>query len=227
MQEGLSLLWFICVVASLAAWFYLEISLSVAGKFQSRRQITGCELARQVLDQSRLSQTAILPAQGLWDIHFGFDFERLFLSEKAYYGTQLGDLGISLHESAHLLRESKEVVPVDLRTHTVNFLRIAILASWSFIVAGRFFPAWTWMMPFGQFLFVILCIRAFALLGEEWEVTTLGLASLPLLEGLETNELVRVRKLLQAIRWSPLAELFAEPFSLLFRHKRKIPAGAS
>lgn len=226
MQEGLFFLWVLSVAVSVAALFYLEISFSVRGGVSNRRQMTGCELARQFLDRNQFHQTSVVPVHRVWRVHFGFDIERLFLGERAYYGTHLADLATAFHEAAHLLKESKSgLLPVNLRTQGSTLLRTAILVSWGLIFWGFLFRAWSWTVPVGEFVFTVICFRALALLGEEWEIAGQAITNLAQIEGLETGERVRIKELLKTLRWSPLAEIFAEPFSILFRHQRNIPAG--
>jgi Zn-dependent membrane protease YugP len=225
MQEGLIFLWLLSVGVAMVAWFCMEISLATEGNTPSRRQITGCELARQVLDRNQLSQTAVFPAPGVWRVHFGSDFERLLLAERVYYGTRLSDLAIAFHESAHLLTESQAVLTGRVRAEVDRVLRGGILLSWFLILGGFLFPAWSWLASTGRFLFILVSFRALASLGEEWEVTERALANLNFVEGFGTEERVRIKKLLRVIRWSPLAELFAEPFSFLFQNKKKVSVG--
>jgi len=225
MQEGVFFLWVLSVAVSVAAWFYLEISFSVRGGVSSRRQMTGCELARQILDRNQFHQTSVVPVPRVRRVHFGFDIERLFLGERAYYGTHLSDLATAFHEAAHLLKESKSGLPVNLRTQGSCLLRTVILVSWGLIFWGFLFRVWSWTVPVGEFVFTVICFRALALLGEEWEIAEQAIAKLAQSEGIETGERVRIKELLKTLRWSPLAEIFAEPFSILFRRQRNIPAG--
>lgn len=227
MQEGLFFLWLLSVGVATVAWFFMEISLATEGNTSSRREITGCELARQVLDHNQLSQTAISPAPGVWRIHFGSDFERLLLAERVYEGTRLSDLATAFHETAHLLTEPKASLTGRVRTEVDRVLRGGVLLSWLLVLGGFLFSPWGWLAPAGRFLFILVSFRAFAELGEEWEVTERALANLNLVEGFGTQERVRMRKLLKVIRWNPLAELFSEPFTFLFQNKKKVPAGVS
>ncbi len=220
MQSGLFFIWTLFVGFSLLAWLYLKVFFEKEKGHLSRRRITGCELARQVLDRNHQHQTSVRPIFSARNAHFGLDFNQLLLSEKAYYGTGLKDLAITLHETAHLLVESKPSLLVEFWAKIVRFLQMTLLLSWLLVIGGIFLPPFRWMVSLGQVLFVVLFFRALASLAKEWEVTELALTQLASLDGFGTDERVKMKKLLQAIRWVRLAELFGEPLAL-FRKRGK------
>ena len=202
MQPGLFLLWSLTVFGAAAAWFYLQISMKTRENFRSRRGITGCELARQVLDRYQFSQAAVYPCAGNRRVHFGFEFDRLILSDKTYYGTRLADLGAALHEAAHLMTDSRMVLGT-------RFVRPVLLLSWVLVFAGFLLPPARGVLFLGEFLFLVLGLRAVVRLAGEWEVTQRALACLASIEGFGTDERVRIKDFLKVLRWSPLAEIFA------------------
>jgi Zn-dependent membrane protease YugP len=222
MQEGFFLLWFLSLGISLTFWLYLKIFLARYGRFQSRRKITGCELARQILDRAHFNRTAVNPKPLEARIPVGLRADQLFLSEEVYHGTQLVGLATSLREGVRLLEGSKFAFPMGLWVQARNYRRRAILTSWILVLCGILLPGLTWMTCLGQFLFISAFLLSLATLIQEGEVTRRAVSSLTLLEGFETDERVRIKRLLKAIRWTPLAELFESPLSLFFQnHKRK------
>lgn len=222
MQDGFLFLSILAGVASLAAWFYVEISLAREGGFQSRRQVTGYELARQVLDANQHPRTAINPAVTRGRLHFGFQWDQLLLGENVYYGTRLVDLAATLHEVSHLLAASKSLIPAALRPQG-RFFRIVITGAWLLILSGILLPG-RGLNHLGQFLLILTFFLSCASLGEEWEVTERAVGGLKQLDGFETGERVRLRRLLKAILWIPVAEIFDAPISVLLPKKGKVRA---
>ena len=207
MQQGLFLLWALSLGASVLALLYLEISLVRNGKFKSHRQLTGGDLARQILDRNHLNRMTIGAVSVRRTVHFGVGLDRFLLRKKVYYGSRLADLAVVLHETAHLLEESHALIPLEWRAKSARMFQGIVGASLLFILTGLFLAPLGWLSVFGQGLFVIVFFIALVSLGEEAEITERALTNLSLLEGFGTDERVRIRRLLKALRWSPIAEL--------------------
>jgi len=88
------------------------------------------------------------------------------------------------------------------------------------ILAGSVI-GWDSVIRIGELLFLANFLVATASLAKEWEVTGRAVSSLASLEGFGTDERVRIKRLVEAIRWRPVAELLAAPFSILWQSKAK------
>ncbi len=220
MQHGIFLLWLLSLFASAGCWLYLEVTFFCFGRQKTRRRLTGCELARQLLDLSGLRQATVtsLPVRGR--AHLSAVGEAVRMSEGVYYGTRLSDLSLALHEAGHFLATHSPVPPF-LRQGAGRSLRIPLVASWLFVGAGAFFPPVRWLASLGYLIFLTVFFLAFASLPEEGEVTERAVAVLTKLEGFELDEKVRLKRLLKALFVLPLAEVFA---GLLEMSKRATPS---
>jgi len=69
-------------------------------------------------------------------------------------------------------------------------------------------------MSAGQFLFLLFFLLALSSLGKEWEVAERAISEMGGIE-LGTDERIRMKRILKAIRWAPLAEMFRAPLGLL------------
>ncbi|GEM_PF-2409321 len=219
-------LWILTLFLAIAAWIYRRVSFSKAGGFRNRRQITGCEFVRQILDDHRFNRVAVKPMAVARTAHFHSRLGELHLPERIYYGTQLLDLAMGMHGAMHLLQESKALVPVELQIQGSRLFRMMVLASWFLIGGGMIFSRFESWVPIGQLLFIFTFLLALASLAEEWEVTSRSLASLSKLEEFEPNERMHLKRLLRAIQWTPLAELFGSPFTLFARTTEKVKGHA-
>ncbi len=213
MREGLKFFWMASVIASAFSWLYQTLVRNSGNRFRGRRQVTGCELARQVLDRARLNRTAVASARGPMRGHLGFSLDGLRLPEKVYYGTQLSDSAQALHETAHQLEASQSVIPRALCAPGGWILQAVVMASWFLVLAGFLGPAWRGAGLFGQVLFLIGFCIAVTSLPRERTVTRCALSNLAALEGFGPDEKIRMKKILKALRWSPLTEAFSAPWN--------------
>jgi hypothetical protein len=219
MQQGIFLLWVLAVGACLGAWIYLEAALSRHGKVQSRRKVTGYELARQLLDRNQLSRIPITrtpPGKApSWIL------DELFLREENYQGSRLSQLAQVLHQTERLLVGSNSTLSLYLRTSGARTFQGIVAASWVLVLVGATFSAARSLGTVGQLLFVLSALLGVATLSEEFEARKRSVSSLASIEGLELDEKVRLKKILDALRWSSLAQLIEAPFSFYPRKPAK------
>ena len=204
MHQGLLFLWVVFAIVSFGSWTCRELAMWTKGRLANRRRITGCELARQVLDRLEGPQRAVLPSSSGFHADTASESLGLALSERVYHGSSLGELALALRETARAVAGSPVLFPIWAR----SVVRGLILLSWVMTVAGFCSPFLRWMAPWGEFLFMGLTLGAFARVTLDWEVSDRALRCLASVEGLGTDERVRMKEILEALRWSPLAELF-------------------
>lgn len=223
MQQGVFILWGFAVLASAGSWFYLRLATMRWGAPESRRKITGSELARQVLDRHGHGRMSISPHSGVGWAHLSSRQGSLLLRETVYDGTKLRDLGLAMHEASHLFVKTPSPVPANLRAGAGHTFRVTILASWGLVLLGVLFPILKGLAVAGELLFLAIFLFTFSGLREELEVTESAVGTLTKLEGFEVDERMAIRRLLAALRFLPFAELWGTPFSIL-KPGKKMPA---
>lgn len=227
MQVGILFLWILSVGSVFFVWAALEWALASGGKTPSRRRITGCELARLVLDRNHLNQVPVRLTSAAGRFHVDFEVDRVILSEKVFYGASLADSAISLHEACHPPAGGRWFLPASVRSGGRRIAAGILLLSWFLAGLGFFFPSRQGWAVWGELFFVLMTFRALVLVGEESEVTDRALAELVTLEGFGIDERVRLKHILDLLRWSPLAEMVSLPFSLFRRNRKGVPVRVS
>lgn len=209
MQEGLFLLWSISLAASMIAFAYVEILLTRWGRSSSRRHITGCELARQILDRNGQHGVAVVNESSTNAAsRLGSSCDQLFLTEKIYFGTEAVQLARAVHAAGRHFVSSKPFLPAG------GVFRTVVILSWCFILAGFIFR-WHPIVWLGQILFLLTFLLTIASLPEEWEAIERVTTNLASIEMLGPEERVGIIRLLRVIRWSPLAEPLKVPLRIL------------
>lgn len=222
MEQGIFIIWSLAFGMAALAWLCVGGVILREGRCGNRRQITGCELARQVLDRNHLSRIPVhlLSTGGRF---FGFSLDQLFLPENVYKGTCLSELAFSLHLAFHLV-EGPRLIVTHVWSHGRGVTRRIAWTSFALILLGSLWPAVRGLVFLGEFLFVTVFLFALSALPAEWQVTEKGISELAQMEGFGPDELTRVRKLLKALRWAFLAEL--SPFSVFGSGSRNRPSRA-
>ena len=220
MQSGISLVWLLMVGLTGVAWLGSQIALVREGKLQNRRQMTGCELARQFLDSRQLNQVPIHPLVFRKGVSERGSLSSLVLAEKIYAGTRLQDLTWALHKAVHFWKRNRALLPDFLVGSWKGVLPLGIAASWVLLLGGFFIPAFRGMVFWGQAIFIAFFLRASALFAQEWETAEEALAYLNRMEGWMPEERFRMKRLAKATRWNRFAELFDAPFTFFPQRTR-------
>lgn len=213
MQEGVFILWLVSLVVSLTSWLAAKVTFFRLGRGDTRRKITGLEMARQVLDGSGRHGMAIIPVTGSGALHRTPYGDKLLLPEKVYYGTKLSELSLALHEAGHQLTGSKSPIPAHVRLGAGRSLRNALRVSWVLVILGFLAAPFGWLSFFGRILFTAVFFLVLTGLREEHEATQSVLERLGKLEGFEVDELVRIGRLSKAVPWIAFGEILSVPFS--------------
>lgn len=220
MQEGLRFLWLLSLSVSAVAWLYREGSLAKKKGISNRGQISGYELAREILNRHHFTRTAVqLISPRVPEARFHRD--ELLLNEKTYYGTSLTGLAEALHETMGFVESSKMFLPTKPSGRGGRFFQGLVLSSWILLGAGILLSPWTWIFFLGQLFFVLAFFLALASLAGEWEVAQRSVASLAVLDRLGMDERIHMKEILEVLRWTPLAEMFKIPMRTLPRFRVK------
>lgn len=214
MQQGLWFLWVLSAGVSGVVWLYSEILQAQNRGGETRRLITGCELARQILNRHRYHRTSVRPISRKEGRGTGLLVDQLLLPEGVYYGKGLLDLAQTLHETVGHLESSRSLLPAGLRTTGRRVFGGGLLVSWGLVLGGVLWDPGSWLIASGQFLFLLFFLPALSSLGKEWELAERAISEMGGIE-LGTDERIRMKRILKVIRWAPLAEVFKAPLDFL------------
>ncbi len=218
MQRSLSLVWLTALSASVISSVYIRMTQSLQNRNFRRRSLTGCELARQVLDRAHSNRTAVTSVRGPARGHLGSALGQLALPEKIYYGNRLSDAALVFHEAAHL-QSAQSLVPISLRAPGGGVFLTLVTLAWILILTGFLAPWGRGLQQVGQILFLVGFAMAFASLPEERKATRRALSDLTLAKDFGPEEKLRIKNILNAFRWFPLAELIEAPWNVLSKPK--------
>ena len=220
MQDGIMFLWLLALSVSSIYWIYLKILWIWGNHRKSRRQVSGCELARRVLDCQGPNRIVVTPISKTAKSEFGFSLDRFFLNEKVYYGQHLFDLTEALFRAARHLELSGSVIPMEWRSPDGKFWQGGIFLSWILVAGGLLWHGVSGLTALGQILLIATFFMALAYLAGDWKSAERALSCLVSLEGFGVDEKVRMKKILEAIRWISLAGLITAPWQFLNKRIR-------
>jgi uncharacterized protein len=145
---------------SMAAQGYLTRTYGKFSKIRNARDITGAEVARDILDSNGLHNVRIEMAPGFLSDHYDPIHKVVRLSEANYSSPSLAALAVAAHEVGHAIQDAKAYTPLIVRARLAGPLSAVANLGQMALFAGLLFIA----SSFGQTMLLIGIIGMAAML---------------------------------------------------------------
>src|SRR5882724_4391184 len=133
--------WFFAIPGLLLG-IYAQIRLSAAyGKYSevgNQAGLSGAEAAREILDQSGLSNISVQEIPGHLTDHYDPASKALFLSSENFRGRSIAAVGVAAHEAGHALQQQAAYALFNFRMMLVPAFQFASYAWVGIIFLGFF-----------------------------------------------------------------------------------------
>lgn len=192
------------------------------GKVRTLRNVTGAQVARDLLDAQGLYDVAIEETQGMLSDHYDPRSRVLRLSPEVYRTPSVAAAGIAAHEMGHALQHAKGYAPLQLRSTLVPATQFGSNLA-PMIFFGGFMLQWLgagslgyWIAWLGVALFGIAVIFTLVTLPVEFDASRRAKALLQSHGVIVGDEMKGVNKVLDAAAWTYVAAAVAAVGQLLY-----------
>ncbi len=122
----------------LSAWAQWKVNRAyrIYQRIPCRRNLTGAEVARRLLDSKGLYGIRIEQTRGTLSDHFDPRKEVVRLSPDVYHGTSLASVSIAAHETGHAMQYGSGYAPLQLRNTIAVPVNLMSKASWPLLIIG-------------------------------------------------------------------------------------------
>jgi len=175
-----------------------------------RTIVTGCEMARFVLDKAGLFQVPVTPIEPSGDYP---SVEGLFLEPKVYEGRDFLSILQAARQAFLKSQLSNMTFWVRLKKRMTFVIRFTVLAGWILLVLGSFIPGLRFLVNLGLGSFTVVMALVIFDLPFELEVEEKASKLLKTSGHFQPNEMVHLKKLGQAIALMGLAAIVYAPFN--------------
>lgn len=103
---------------------------------RNRKNLTGAEAARRMLDYNGLHDVRINAINGNLTDHYNPRNRTLNLSSSVYGVASVAAVSVACHEAGHALQHAKGYVPLKLRNSIVPAVNFASRLAWPMIIIG-------------------------------------------------------------------------------------------
>ncbi|MBS5946108.1 MAG: zinc metallopeptidase [Peptoniphilus harei] len=157
---GFDYTYFIYILPGLILALYAQAKISSAyekySKIGSSTNLSGAEVAREILDRNGLNYVKINMVDGKLSDHYDPRDKTLNLSRDVYYKNSIASVSIAAHEVGHAIQDSVEYVPLKVRAALVPLANLGTQLSFFLIILGFFFSVFFTKLGIALFFFAVL-----------------------------------------------------------------------
>ena len=157
---GFDYTYFIYILPGLILALYAQAKISSAyekyKKIGSSTNLSGAEVAREILDRNGLNYVKINLVDGNLSDHYDPRDKTLNLSRDVYYKNSIASVSIAAHEVGHAIQDSVEYVPLKVRAALVPLANLGTQLSFFLIILGFFFSVFFTKLGIAIFFFAVL-----------------------------------------------------------------------
>ena len=184
-------------------------------KVRTARNVTGAEVARQLLDAQGLYDVAIEETQGFLSDHYDPRSKVLRLSPTVYRTPSIAAAGVAAHEMGHALQDAGGYFPLQIRSALVPAAQFgSSLAPWLFM--GGFLLNFTGLAWVGVIMFAAAVLFTIITLPVEFDASARAKRLLVSNGVLIGDEIEGVNRVLNAAAWTYVAAAVSAIGTLLY-----------
>lgn len=132
---------FIALIITLLAQAFVSSSYRKYSKIRNKRNLTGYEAARYILDKNELENVKIFETKGHLSDHYDPTKKIVKLSSEVYHNDSIGAVSVACHECGHAIQDKENYTFMRIRTSLVPFVNFSSYAGYIAIVLGVLFSS--------------------------------------------------------------------------------------
>ena len=184
-------------VITLGAQFYINSKYKSTKKIENKRNITGYDVARKILDNNDLKNVKIEKTSGLLSDHYDPSKKVVRLSSDIYDSTSIASISVAAHECGHAIQDKNNYFFLRFRSFIFPLVNIASSAGYIAILIGLFAGA-LGFIKIGIAAELIILLFQLITLPVEFNASSRGLKQIELLNIADKEEKSKCRGMLTA-----------------------------
>lgn len=202
------------LVIPIIAQLFVTSAYNSQLKVSNKRQLSGQEIARKILDTNGLDNIYIVETKGTLSDHYDSSRKVVRLSPDVFHGNSISAMAIAAHECGHAIQDKEGYLMLRIRSAIYPVVNIATSLSYYIIFIGFLLNALNLIM---LGIACTACGLLFQLvtLPVEFDASRKGKNILKELNYVETNESTGVSKVLSAAAMTYVAGVLASALQVL------------
>jgi Zn-dependent membrane protease YugP len=193
------------IIAMLAQW-RVRSAYGRFSKVYTRRNITGAEAARRILEENGVHDVRIETVAGQLTDHYDPRTNVIRLSEGIYDSSSVSAIGIAAHDAGHAVQYATGYAPIRLRSAIIPITQIGSSLTTPLILIG-FILSVPFLIDLGLIFFAAAIFFQLVTLPVEYNASARAVRALEGSGLFEYEEIDNARKVLNAAAMTYLAAL--------------------
>jgi len=126
----------IAALITILAQMFISSSYSKYSKVKNIKGITGCEVARCILDKNGLNDVDIVEVSGYLSDHYDPRNKVVRLSSNIYGGNSIASVSVASHECGHAIQDKEGYLFMRIRSSLVPIVNFSSYVGYIAIVLG-------------------------------------------------------------------------------------------
>ncbi|MBO5203399.1 MAG: zinc metallopeptidase [Clostridia bacterium] len=200
----------------ISAWAQIKVSTTYKkySTVYTRRNVTGAEAARAILDKNGLHHVKIERVRGHLTDHYDPRANVIRLSDSVYGSNSTAAVGVAAHEAGHAVQYAKNYAPIRLRTAIIPMTRFGSMLAIPLFFVGLIMASEPFML-FGILLYAAVALFQLVTLPVEFNASSRALKALDSSAILSGEELSGAKRVLSAAAMTYVAALLTSLLTLL------------
>lgn len=224
---GIDISYIIFVIPALILVMYAQSNVNSTFKkyssYGNSRGLTGCDVARRILDMNGLTFVRIERISGNLTDHYDPKAQVVRLSDSTYNSVSVAALGVAAHEVGHAVQHSTGYAPIKIRNGIFPVVKFSSYAAWPLAILG-IVMGFSGLANFGILLFGLTVAFQLVTLPVEFNASQRALQTLrdnQILIGDELNGASKVLKAAALTYVASAAVAIGNLLRLLFLSSRR------
>lgn len=196
----------ISLIITLSAQAFVSMTYSKTKKIKNINNLTGSEVARQILDKNGLSKVQVVETPGSLSDHYDPRSKVVRLSSEVYHSPSIASVAVAAHECGHAIQDKDGYIFMNIRSAIVPLVNFASYAGYFAIVIGFMASAMN-LVWIGIIMECIILLFQMITLPVEFNASSRALKQIKELDFLEKKEYRKGRKMLTAAAMTYVASV--------------------
>lgn len=204
----------ISLIITLSAQAFVSMTYSKTKKIKNINNLTGSEVARQILDNNGLSNVKVVETPGSLSDHYDPRSKVVRLSTEVYHSPSIASVAVAAHECGHAIQDKDKYIFMNIRSSIVPLVNFASYAGYFAIMIGFLASAMN-LVWIGIIMECIILLFQVITLPVEFNASSRALKQIKQLNFLEKKEYRKGRKMLTAAAMTYVASVATTVLEIL------------
>ena len=213
----------ISLIITLSAQAFVSMTYSKTRKIKNINNLTGSEVARQILDKNGLRNVQVVETPGSLSDHYDPRSKVVRLSTEVYHSSSIASVAVAAHECGHAIQDDTNYIFMNIRAAIVPIVNFASYAGYFAIMIGFFASAMN-LVWFGIIMECVILLFQLITLPVEFNASSRALKQIKELNFLDKKEYRKGKSMLTAAAMTYVASVattLLEIFRLVLMANRR------